>query len=147
MKSQFTVYFPIRLRQVIQEAAPRVGRYTELGKLRSKSDRDREYQRLLERDNNPFSFLYIGASVLPRSYAFDDICCRLPSGLGGIRIQLSIREAELVVSRSSRQPEQLPLPDVRSRDPFHCATVAPTRRYHRFLPTAMLLAAFLGSSQ
>jgi len=39
---------------------PVVDPYTELGILRSKSDMDREYQRLLARDHNPFAFLYRG---------------------------------------------------------------------------------------
>lgn len=35
--------------------------FNELGKLRSKNELDREYQRLLARDRNPFAFLYNGA--------------------------------------------------------------------------------------
>lgn len=43
---------------------PKVDRYTELGTLRSQSDMDREYQRLLARDRNPLSFLYGGMSQI-----------------------------------------------------------------------------------
>ena len=56
------MWFPIRLHQVIKQAVPLVDRYTELGKLRSRSDMDREYQRLLERDGSPITFLYQGGS-------------------------------------------------------------------------------------
>ncbi|EIN13788.1 hypothetical protein PUNSTDRAFT_58299 [Punctularia strigosozonata HHB-11173 SS5] len=62
----YTVWFPIRLRQVVEEGIPKVDKYTELGKSRSRSDMDREYQRLLERDRGPFTFLY---SSFRRGYA------------------------------------------------------------------------------
>ncbi|KII93751.1 hypothetical protein PLICRDRAFT_101645 [Plicaturopsis crispa FD-325 SS-3] len=55
-----TVWFPLRLRNVIRQAVPKVDPYTELGRLRSESDMDREYQRLLGRDLNPLSFMYNG---------------------------------------------------------------------------------------
>lgn len=55
-----TLWFPLRLRNVIAQALPRVDRYTELGKLRNRSDMDREYQRLLDRDRQPLTFLYRG---------------------------------------------------------------------------------------
>ncbi|KDQ63598.1 hypothetical protein JAAARDRAFT_119276 [Jaapia argillacea MUCL 33604] len=55
-----TVWFPIRLRQLIKQSVPIVDPYTELGRLRTKPDMDREYSRLLARDTNPFSFLYSG---------------------------------------------------------------------------------------
>lgn len=42
------------------ESVPLVDPYSELGKLRSKSELGREYQRLLERDKTSFSFLYQG---------------------------------------------------------------------------------------
>ena len=60
---QLTVWFPLRLRRAIVQAVPVVDPYTELGILRSKSDMDREYQRLLARDHNPFAFLYRGIII------------------------------------------------------------------------------------
>ncbi|THH16822.1 hypothetical protein EW146_g3878 [Bondarzewia mesenterica] len=55
-----TIWFPLSLRMAIKQSVPIVDRYTELGKRRSNSDMDREYQRLLSRDKNPLSFLYGG---------------------------------------------------------------------------------------
>ncbi|CCL99035.1 uncharacterized protein FIBRA_01044 [Fibroporia radiculosa] len=55
-----TVWFPVHLYRSIQRVVPMVDPYTELGVPRSKSDMDREYQRLLNRDRNPLSFLYNG---------------------------------------------------------------------------------------
>lgn len=55
-----TIWFPLRLRRVISQAIPVVDKYTELGRLRSASDKDREYQRLLSRDRQPLTFLYDG---------------------------------------------------------------------------------------
>ncbi|KAI0068240.1 hypothetical protein BV25DRAFT_1867258 [Artomyces pyxidatus] len=55
-----TISYPLSLRSVLIQAVPIVDRYTELGKIRSDSDMDREYQRLLARDRNPLSFLYGG---------------------------------------------------------------------------------------
>ncbi|KAI0274852.1 hypothetical protein BC834DRAFT_814779 [Gloeopeniophorella convolvens] len=55
-----TISYPLSLRALINESVPIVDKYTELGKLRSESDMDREYQRLLERDCNPLAFLYGG---------------------------------------------------------------------------------------
>ena len=60
---QLTVWFPLRLRQAIMQAMPPVDPFTELGKLRSKSDMDREYQRLIARDRSPFAFLYKGMAI------------------------------------------------------------------------------------
>ena len=40
--------------------APIVDKFTELGQPRSQSDMDREYQRLLDRDRNPLTFLFEG---------------------------------------------------------------------------------------
>jgi hypothetical protein len=59
---QLTIWFPLRLRRAIQEFLPKVDQYTEFGKLRSNSELNREYQRLLARDQSPFSFLYKGPS-------------------------------------------------------------------------------------
>ncbi|KAI0936419.1 hypothetical protein AcV5_004565 [Taiwanofungus camphoratus] len=55
-----TVWFPIHLYRTIRTVAPVVDPYTELGVLRSRSDMNREYQRLLDRDRNPLCFLYNG---------------------------------------------------------------------------------------
>ena len=62
--SQFTIYFPIHLTKVIRFAVPKVDKYTEIGKLRSKSELNREYLRTLERDRGPFAFLYRSRSPL-----------------------------------------------------------------------------------
>ncbi|KAF5390251.1 hypothetical protein D9757_002979 [Collybiopsis confluens] len=55
-----SISFPIMLRRVIQKSVPRVDRYSELGRLRSNTDMDIEYHRVLARDQNPFGFLYSG---------------------------------------------------------------------------------------
>ncbi|TFK57131.1 hypothetical protein OE88DRAFT_1620976 [Heliocybe sulcata] len=56
----FTFCFPLALRRVIKRAVPVVDPYTELGRPRSRSEMDREYQRLLTRDKGPIAFLYNG---------------------------------------------------------------------------------------
>ncbi|KZT30532.1 hypothetical protein NEOLEDRAFT_1053472 [Neolentinus lepideus HHB14362 ss-1] len=56
----FTFCFPLALRRVIKQSVPIVDPYTELGRRRSQSEMDREYQRLLARDEGPFAFLYNG---------------------------------------------------------------------------------------
>ena len=61
---QLTIYLPIHLAKVIRFAVPKVDKYTEIGKLRSRSELNREYLRILERDKNPFSFLYRSRSSL-----------------------------------------------------------------------------------
>ncbi|KAH8100667.1 hypothetical protein BXZ70DRAFT_1008156 [Cristinia sonorae] len=53
-----TVWFPLYVRRIVKRMAPVVDKYTELGRLRSPSEMDREYQRLLVRDRNPLTFLY-----------------------------------------------------------------------------------------
>ncbi|GAA5844290.1 hypothetical protein JCM9279_001756 [Rhodotorula babjevae] len=50
------LWFPWRMWQLIQREAPRVDRWTELGERRR--DVDAEYERLLDADPSPFSFLY-----------------------------------------------------------------------------------------
>ena len=45
---------------MIKRSVPKVDEYTELGRPRSRVDMDGEYQRLLNRDRNPFAFLYNG---------------------------------------------------------------------------------------
>ncbi|THH11204.1 hypothetical protein EW145_g801 [Phellinidium pouzarii] len=54
-----TIWFPLRLHKLIKQAVPVTDRFTELGVLRSNSDRDRKYQRLLQRDRHPIAFLYL----------------------------------------------------------------------------------------
>ncbi|KAF9822133.1 hypothetical protein IEO21_00127 [Rhodonia placenta] len=54
------IWFPVHLYKTINRVVPVVDPYTGLGVPRSKSDMDREYQRLLNRDPNPLSFLYGG---------------------------------------------------------------------------------------
>ncbi|KAI5474993.1 hypothetical protein MNV49_002116 [Pseudohyphozyma bogoriensis] len=51
-----TLWLPWRLYRTVQRAAPRVDKYTELGELRK--DTTAEYERLLDQDKSPFSFLY-----------------------------------------------------------------------------------------
>ncbi|KAG8948531.1 hypothetical protein FRC04_009741 [Tulasnella sp. 424] len=53
-----TIYFPVRLYVAIKHALPVVDRYSELGRHRTTSELEREYQRLLVRDTHPLSFLY-----------------------------------------------------------------------------------------
>ncbi|KAG8801762.1 hypothetical protein FRC16_011205 [Serendipita sp. 398] len=53
-----TLWFPIRLMQTIRQSLPHVDPYTELGRKRSRPEMELEYQRLLERDQSPFAFLY-----------------------------------------------------------------------------------------
>ena len=55
-----TLWFPIRLMQTIRQVLPRVDPFTELGRKRSNPEMELEYQRLLERDQNPLGFLYRG---------------------------------------------------------------------------------------
>ncbi|KAJ3799908.1 hypothetical protein GGU11DRAFT_775291 [Lentinula aff. detonsa] len=55
-----SIAFPIMLRRVIKHSVPRVDRFTELGRPRTKADMDVEYHRVLARDQNPFVFLYSG---------------------------------------------------------------------------------------
>ena len=69
---QLTIYFPIHLAKVVRFAVPKVDKYTEIGKLRSKSELNREYLRILERDRNPFSFLYRGTLLLACSLLLAD---------------------------------------------------------------------------
>ncbi|KAH9065948.1 hypothetical protein EDB87DRAFT_1554562 [Lactarius vividus] len=55
-----TISYPFSLRMLIKQSVPTVDKFTELGKPRSTNDMNREYQRLLERDQNPLVFLYSG---------------------------------------------------------------------------------------
>ncbi|KAF5374814.1 hypothetical protein D9758_000330 [Tetrapyrgos nigripes] len=55
-----TVWFPLALRRVIKKSVPKIDRFTELGRPRNEVDMDAEYHRLLDRDQNPFAFLYSG---------------------------------------------------------------------------------------
>ncbi|KAF9510693.1 hypothetical protein BS47DRAFT_1395777 [Hydnum rufescens UP504] len=53
-----TLYFPFRLSVAIQKCLPSVDPYTELGRRRTSTEMELEYQRRLDRDTNPFSYLY-----------------------------------------------------------------------------------------
>lgn len=55
-----TIWYPWMLRRVIQRSVPKIDPYTDLGRKRTPSDMDNEYRRLLNRDRNPFAFLYNG---------------------------------------------------------------------------------------
>jgi hypothetical protein len=57
---QLTIWFPIALHILIKKSVPKVDRYSELGRPRSNVEMDQEYRRLLDRDRNPFAFLYGG---------------------------------------------------------------------------------------
>ncbi|KAG8691132.1 hypothetical protein FRC11_006552 [Ceratobasidium sp. 423] len=57
-----TFWFPIRLGRTIRVSLPVVEPYDALGQRRSEEEMEHEYQRLLERDKSPFSFLYNGGS-------------------------------------------------------------------------------------
>ncbi|EFI28599.1 hypothetical protein CC1G_13626 [Coprinopsis cinerea okayama7 len=52
------IWFPLALRRVIRLSVPKVEKYSGMGRIRSSADLDAEYHRLLERDRNPFAFLY-----------------------------------------------------------------------------------------
>ncbi|GAA6064386.1 hypothetical protein JCM10212_002919 [Sporobolomyces blumeae] len=49
-------WFPIRMHRIIAKAKPTIDKWTELGELRR--DRNVEYERLLDHDPSPYSFLY-----------------------------------------------------------------------------------------
>jgi len=49
----------------IKKSLPLVDPYTELGRKRSEPEMELEYERVLSRDTNPFSFLYKGQSQVP----------------------------------------------------------------------------------
>ncbi|BGP20057.1 hypothetical protein JCM10213v2_008192 [Rhodosporidiobolus nylandii] len=51
-----SLWLPWRLYQVVQSEAPRIDRYTETGERRR--DLNGEYERLLDSDPSPFSYLY-----------------------------------------------------------------------------------------
>ncbi|TFK30404.1 hypothetical protein FA15DRAFT_579807 [Coprinopsis marcescibilis] len=52
------IWFPLALRRVIEQSVPKVEKHSSMGRIRSSADMDAEYHRLLERDRNPFAFLY-----------------------------------------------------------------------------------------
>ncbi|KAG8849341.1 hypothetical protein FRB96_000877 [Tulasnella sp. 330] len=56
--SLVTIYVPIRLWITTMRCLPVVERYSTLGRPRSEVEMEHEYQRQLDRDNNPLSFLY-----------------------------------------------------------------------------------------
>ena len=53
-----TIWFPIRLWLVVRTEVPKIDPYTEMGEKRK--DKKAEYERLLDRDRSPFSFVYNG---------------------------------------------------------------------------------------
>lgn len=53
-----TIWFPIRLASTIKRCLPTVEPFDGLGQRRSAQELETEYQRRLERDNSPFTFLY-----------------------------------------------------------------------------------------
>jgi len=91
--SQFTIYFPIHLTRVIRFAVPKVDKYTEIGKLRSKSELNREYLRTLERDRNPFAFLYRSESSLTHGRWVIDFVLRLSPRVEWIFVGVHLSEA------------------------------------------------------
>lgn len=60
LRTKLAVWFPLALRRVIQQSVPKVEKFSGMGRPRSTADMDAEYHRLLERDRNPFAFLYSG---------------------------------------------------------------------------------------
>jgi hypothetical protein len=82
--AQLTVWFPLRLHQIIQQSVPTVDPYTELGQPRSSSDMDREYERLLVRDRSPLSFLYKGAIYIMTLNHIYQHLSRFPPELGDL---------------------------------------------------------------
>ena len=61
---QVTIYFPIKLWYVIRANLSRVDRWTELGRKRSRTEMEHEFQRVISRDENPLSFLYRGECAM-----------------------------------------------------------------------------------
>lgn len=55
----------------IKSSLPLVDPYTELGRKRSEPEMELEYQRILIRDTNPFSFLYKGQPQVPLFIYFE----------------------------------------------------------------------------
>lgn len=83
---KFALWFPIALRHVIRQSVPKVDKFTELGRPRGRSDKEGEYRRLLDRDTNPFAFLYKGVYSV---FWFLKLCetnSRQASGVDGPRI-------------------------------------------------------------
>lgn len=86
---QLTIWYPIALGRVIRQSVPKVDRFTELGRPRNQVEMDAEYQRLLNRDPSPFSFLYHGKVMPIAEFFSSNISTRLSSRLGYIRVNLS----------------------------------------------------------
>ncbi|KAG6862355.1 hypothetical protein C0995_011795 [Termitomyces sp. Mi166 len=55
-----TIWFPVALHRSIKLSVPKVDKFTELGRLRNNCEMEEEYHHLLDRDQNPFAFLYSG---------------------------------------------------------------------------------------
>ncbi|KAG6849513.1 hypothetical protein H0H93_007867 [Arthromyces matolae] len=66
-----TMWFPLSLHRAIKYSVPKVDKFTELGRLRNSHEMDEEYHRLINRDENPFSFLYNGMFVFHLSAGLD----------------------------------------------------------------------------
>lgn len=49
------------------QSIPKVDKYNGLGRPRTAADMDAEYHRLLERDTNPFAFLYASTHPILQS--------------------------------------------------------------------------------
>jgi hypothetical protein len=79
----------------IKKSLPLVDPYTELGKKRSEPEMELEYQRILSRDTNPFSFLYKGRSQVPSLILIRSLTypLRLPPSLGDVQIRLPLGKA------------------------------------------------------
>lgn len=45
------------------QSIPKVDKFNGLGRQRTEADMDAEYHRLLDRDNNPFAFLYASTYI------------------------------------------------------------------------------------
>jgi hypothetical protein len=71
-----TLYFPIKLYRTVRQNLPKIDEYTELGRARGRTETNHEYERVLARDDNPFSFLYQGESIARLSLGLSD---RLPN--------------------------------------------------------------------
>ncbi|PWN50271.1 hypothetical protein IE53DRAFT_316116 [Violaceomyces palustris] len=54
----YTLWFPYRMMMTIKDMLPHVSQFNELGLKRSPEEMDMEYQRLVDRDKSPLSFMY-----------------------------------------------------------------------------------------
>ena len=100
--AQLTVWFPVALWRAIKQSAPKVDPYTSLGKKRPNRDLDLEYHRVLDRDQNPLSFVYHGMDYLRIYGRSTDAEHRIPSWLGNLRSHLLVRKIWRIIHRSRR---------------------------------------------